>query len=608
MRRANGRTTHQPQVPDHVALPRLPSKSSAKKGGKGQRGEGQGQISKQETSTEEQSSPKQRNVNVLERSRRGRGAAGTGPRGGEAGASPRSTPLRCRDQSREEAKQGGRWVQEAGTGQPGVPARQRPARWRGTYQCVPREHLQQRDEVVSIPQVLVEVVDVALRLRGWEAALPRCHTHAAAAATRRSSPAPMGTGTGAAGGNPHPSAARCSHTSCLVPNSRTRPQPRIPPHTPPSARRGQLPSLCPRDQRPGGLGAGSFMHVAPPPTMLVATGPSAPVRVRGSSEKRKERGEGQPVPGEGAHLPLLASAAARRRAREKRERLGEAGGEETGWRPGARGHPEVPSPRHGTRRRRAGPPARRDTSVRGGWGRRLGVCQALTRALPAAQQGRVPARSQGPGWVWQERGAGGTGERETGGDGRTGRDGGRQQRPGTSSPSGTEPAPVGTSQCCRDGHPGAGSGGWQAAKGTSTHRPRSPQALWSPRTCCNKALWKVPALPRPGHGPRPHVGAGGTAVMAPAAGRAREGERQRRRCLKELGAAPEGAKHRVLPRRCPRPATHRCCRDTSRSGAQGQAGWGFERPGLVGGVPAHVRGLELGGGRGPFQPNRSAIL
>lgn len=180
MRRANGRTTHQPQVPDHVALPRLPSKSSAKKGGKGQRGEGQGQISKQETSTEEQSSPKQRNVNVLERSRRGRGAAGTGPRGREAGASPRSTPLRCRaapapGPKQGEAKQGGRWVQEAGTGQPGVPARQRPARWRGTYQCVPREHLQQRDEVVSIPQVLVEVVDVALRLQGREAALPGRH-------------------------------------------------------------------------------------------------------------------------------------------------------------------------------------------------------------------------------------------------------------------------------------------------------------------------------------------------------------------------------------------------------------------------------------------------
>lgn len=37
---------------------------------------------------------------------------------------------------------------------------------------------------------------------------------------------------------------------------------------------------------------------------------------------------------------------------------------------------------------------------------------------------------------------------------------------------------------------------------------------------------------------------------------AREGERQRQRCPKELGAVPEGAKHRVLLRRCPRPATH----------------------------------------------------
>ncbi|PKU39640.1 hypothetical protein llap_10061 [Limosa lapponica baueri] len=28
-------------------------------------------------------------------------------------------------------------------------------------------------------------------------------------------------------------------------------------------------------------------------------------------------------------------------------------------------------------------------------------------------------------------------------------------------------------------------------------------------------------------------------------------------------------------------------------GVQGQAGWGFEQPGLVGGVPAHGRGLEF---------------
>ena len=35
---------------------------------------------------------------------------------------------------------------------------------------------------------------------------------------------------------------------------------------------------------------------------------------------------------------------------------------------------------------------------------------------------------------------------------------------------------------------------------------------------------------------------------------------------------------------------------------QGQAGWGFEQPGLVGGIPAYSRGLERDGLKGPFQP------
>jgi len=37
-------------------------------------------------------------------------------------------------------------------------------------------------------------------------------------------------------------------------------------------------------------------------------------------------------------------------------------------------------------------------------------------------------------------------------------------------------------------------------------------------------------------------------------------------------------------------------------GIQGQAGWGFEQPGLVGGVPACSRELELGDLKGSFQP------
>jgi len=36
---------------------------------------------------------------------------------------------------------------------------------------------------------------------------------------------------------------------------------------------------------------------------------------------------------------------------------------------------------------------------------------------------------------------------------------------------------------------------------------------------------------------------------------------------------------------------------------QGQAGWGFEQPGLLGGVPACSRGVELDDLKGPFQPN-----
>ena len=35
---------------------------------------------------------------------------------------------------------------------------------------------------------------------------------------------------------------------------------------------------------------------------------------------------------------------------------------------------------------------------------------------------------------------------------------------------------------------------------------------------------------------------------------------------------------------------------------QGQAGWGFEQPGLEGDIPAYSRGLELDDLKGPFQP------
>ena len=37
-------------------------------------------------------------------------------------------------------------------------------------------------------------------------------------------------------------------------------------------------------------------------------------------------------------------------------------------------------------------------------------------------------------------------------------------------------------------------------------------------------------------------------------------------------------------------------------GIQGQAGWGFEQPGLVGDVPAYSRRFELDDLKGHFQP------
>lgn len=42
----------------------------------------------------------------------------------------------------------------------------------GAHQCLPREHLQQGDEVVSISEVLVQVGDVSLRLHREKTNLP----------------------------------------------------------------------------------------------------------------------------------------------------------------------------------------------------------------------------------------------------------------------------------------------------------------------------------------------------------------------------------------------------------------------------------------------------
>ena len=41
---------------------------------------------------------------------------------------------------------------------------------------------------------------------------------------------------------------------------------------------------------------------------------------------------------------------------------------------------------------------------------------------------------------------------------------------------------------------------------------------------------------------------------------------------------------------------------------QGQAGWGFECPGLVVGAPVYSEGFKLDDLKGPSQPNHSMIL
>ena len=46
----------------------------------------------------------------------------------------------------------------------------------------------------------------------------------------------------------------------------------------------------------------------------------------------------------------------------------------------------------------------------------------------------------------------------------------------------------------------------------------------------------------------------------------------------------------------------RGCGCSHHGGVQGQAGWGFEQPGLEGGVPAYSSGLELDDLKSPFRP------
>ena len=52
----------------------------------------------------------------------------------------------------------------------------------------------------------------------------------------------------------------------------------------------------------------------------------------------------------------------------------------------------------------------------------------------------------------------------------------------------------------------------------------------------------------------------------------------------------------------PAQVAQRICACRLPGSAQGQVGWGFEQLGVVEGVPAHSRGVELGDLGSPFQP------
>lgn len=390
MRRANGRTTHQPQVPDHVALPRLPGQSSAKRGRR-QRPEGDGQGRPADRS------PARRSREFTKAKRRpgvrGRGGAGgaAGWRGAAAPArlgalrhsagqlsgmgwkagkrpSGRRVGGRCGKQRMGWPAAGGSRHAEPVQGSGAAAVRQRDRR--GTYQCVPREHLQQRDEVVSIPQVLVEVVDVTLRLRGWgwryggaRGAAEPCRAPAPPPLCCPPCPTPAGTKMGQPGWEPsdppyvQQAFTRVPTRSLVppIPCPCCQHTPASPPHalwtsgragsgiTPPHAG-----TRCPPCRRPWG----------PAPAW------------GGESVRRKRAWWGQPE----RERPTSARQCCAGRGREKRERLGEAaerrqpqsGQGAAGTCPG-RWHPTA-APMPWDRCHRVGHPACGDTSTRGGRG------------------------------------------------------------------------------------------------------------------------------------------------------------------------------------------------------------------------------------------------
>lgn len=158
---------------------------------------------------------------------------------------------------------------------------------RRTYQCVPREHLQQRDEVVSIPQVLVEVVDVTLRLQGWGwryggagGTAEPCRALAPPLLCRPPCLTPAGTKTGQPGWEPS-DPPMCSRHSHVSPSAAWCPQRRVP-----TASTHRHPPPCPADQWPGWVRHHSTTCGDPLPTMPAAVG-SGPSVGRGRCEKKK---------------------------------------------------------------------------------------------------------------------------------------------------------------------------------------------------------------------------------------------------------------------------------------------------------------------------------
>lgn len=441
---------------------------------------------------------------------------------------------------------------------------------RRTYQCVPREHLQQRDEVVSIPQVLVEVVDVTLRLQGWGwryggagGTAEPCRALAPPLLCRPPCLTPAGTKTGQPGWEPS-DPPMCSRHSHVSPSAAWCPQRRVPtasthrhpPHalrtsgragsgiTPPHAG-----TRCPPCRQPWGL--------AP------AWG--------GEGVRRKRAWWGQPE----RERPTSARQCCAGRGREKRERLGDAAErrQPQGGQGAAGTCPRAAAP-HGSTDAAGPMPQGRAPGMWGhvhtrGPGRRLGTCQALTWGSARRAAGTGTGTPAGP---WRgssgrvaQAARGRSRERGTAGDGRAGWDGSERGRRCRAQAARWAWLPRGRQE--GRGHPRA------------QRKPRRCQGGEGGQQSCqaprHQSLQKVPSCPGLEHHPLPELawhaweGAAGSSRLGPMPGtatgrhsRAGEARRQGRQLLpaRAAGAAPSPrAPHggsraastaaRLLPRR-----------------------------------------------------------